>query len=162
LSKVAIALGSNVGDRESHLAAAVARLQQLLGDVRVSAWRETAPIGVAPQADFLNGALVGTTALTPRELLDALLQIERDRGRVRPYEGAPRPLDLDLILYGEDTIDEPGLQVPHPRFRDRLFVLEPLAELAPDWIDPVTRHTMGRLLAELRTKNEERRTTTEK
>lgn len=158
MSKVAIALGSNVGKRESHLAAAVERLQQLLDQVRRSAWHETAPVGVPPQADFLNGALVGTTSLTPRELLDQLLRIERDRGRVRPFEGAPRPLDLDLILFGDEILDEPGLQVPHPRFRDRLFVLEPLAEIAADWVDPVTGESVSALLEALR--NEKLKTKT--
>ena len=146
MSKVAIALGSNVGDRESHLAAAVERLQQLLDNVRVSSWRQTAPVDVPPQADFLNGALVGDTSLTPRELLDELLRIERERGRVRPYEGAPRPLDLDLILFGQEMLDEPGLHVPHPRFRERLFVLEPLSEIAADWLDPLTGNSISALL----------------
>ena len=151
MNSVAIALGSNVGDREAHLAAAVQCLHDLLSEMRVSAWRETEPVGVAPQRDFINGALVGKTALTPRELLDELLRIERERGRVRPYEGAPRPLDLDLILFDGEVIDEPGLRVPHPRFRDRLFVLEPLAEIAADWIDPETGQTVAALLA-LRTR----------
>ena len=146
MNKVAIALGSNVGDRESHLAAAVERLQQLLDNVRVSSWRQTAPVDVPPQADFLNGALVGDTSLTPRELLDELLRIERERGRVRPYEGAPRPLDLDLILFGQEMLDEPGLHVPHPRFRERLFVLEPLSEIAADWLDPLTGNSISALL----------------
>jgi 2-amino-4-hydroxy-6-hydroxymethyldihydropteridine diphosphokinase len=89
---------------------------------------------------------VGQTALAPRQLLDELLRIEREQGRVRPHAGAARTLDLDLILYGDEIIDEPGLQVPHPRFRERLFVLEPLAELAPDWVDPLTRLTVSELL----------------
>jgi 2-amino-4-hydroxy-6-hydroxymethyldihydropteridine diphosphokinase len=146
LSRVAIALGSNVGDREAHLAFAVVRLRQLLNSLHVSTWRETAPVGVEPQPDFLNGALVGETSLTPRELLDELLSLERARGRVRPYEGAPRPLDLDLIFFDGEVIDEPGLRVPHPRFRERRFVLEPLAEIAPDWVDPETGLTVGALL----------------
>jgi 2-amino-4-hydroxy-6-hydroxymethyldihydropteridine diphosphokinase len=90
--------------------------------------------------------VVGETSLSPRELLDRLLRIEQEGGRARPFEGAPRTLDLDLILFGNDVIDEPGLEVPHPRFRERRFVLDPLAEIAPDWIDPVT----GRTIAELR------------
>ena len=80
-------------------------------------------------------------------MLDALRAIERSFGRDRPYVGAPRTLDLDLILYGGDVIEMPGLVVPHPRFRDRRFVLEPLAELAPEWIDPVTGKTIAELLA---------------
>ena len=150
MNNVAIALGSNLGDRESHLAFAVERLRSLLTDVRVSSWRETAPVDVAPQPHFLNGALVGRTTRLPRELLDDLLALERERGRIRPYDGAPRTLDLDLILYGAEVLDEPGLRIPHPRFRERRFVLEPLAEIAGDWVDPETGKTVGELRAELR------------
>jgi 2-amino-4-hydroxy-6-hydroxymethyldihydropteridine diphosphokinase len=147
LNSVAIALGSNVGDRESHLAFAVGRLQTLLSQPRVSSWYETEPVGVAPQGLFLNGAMVGVTALSADALLDALLRIERERGRVRPREGAPRTLDLDLILYGGEVIDREGLRVPHPRFRERRFVLEPLAEIAGDWLDPESGRTIAALLA---------------
>ena len=150
MSRVAIALGSNVGDRAQHLAFAVTRLEQLLTDVRVSSWYDTVPIGVGPQRNFLNGAITGNTALLPRELLDETLAIERQRGRVRPFEGAPRTLDLDLILFDGEVIDEPGLRVPHPRFRERLFVLEPLSEIAGDWVDPETGSTISELLARLK------------
>ena len=94
---------------------------------------------------MLNAAVVGVTSLDAHALLERLLAIEQDFGRTRPYGGAPRTLDLDLILYGDAVIDEPGLVVPHPRFRERRFVLEPLAEIAPDWIDPVTGRTMSEL-----------------
>jgi 2-amino-4-hydroxy-6-hydroxymethyldihydropteridine diphosphokinase len=90
--------------------------------------------------------MVGETTLTARELLRALLEIEKDRGRQRPFWGAARTLDLDLVFYGNERISEEGLEVPHPRFRERLFVLEPLAELEPDWIDPVTGSTISALL----------------
>jgi 2-amino-4-hydroxy-6-hydroxymethyldihydropteridine diphosphokinase len=147
LNKVAIALGSNLGDRETHLAFAVDRLHLILAGLRVSSWRETAPVGVLPQPDFLNGAVVGHTTLGARALLERLLAIEQERGRRRPHDGAPRTLDLDLILYGGEVIDEPGLRVPHPRFRERRFVLEPLAEIAGDWIDPVTGRSIDELSA---------------
>jgi 2-amino-4-hydroxy-6-hydroxymethyldihydropteridine diphosphokinase len=147
--RVAIALGSNQGDRERLLRDAVAALGRCLGDLRVSTFHDTAPVGVAPQPRFLNAAVIGTTALSPRDLLSALFDIERRFGRERPYPGAPRTLDLDLILYGDLTIDEPGLVVPHPRFRERAFVLAPLAEMACDWTDPVTGRTIGELLAAL-------------
>lgn len=147
---VAIALGSNLGAREAHLAFAVEALGGILRGLRRSGWRETAPHGVAPQPAFLNGVVVGETALSARALLAALLDIEAARGRQRPAAGAPRTLDLDLILYGRACIDEPGLIVPHPRFRERLFVLEPLAELVPDWIDPVSGASVSVLLARAR------------
>jgi 2-amino-4-hydroxy-6-hydroxymethyldihydropteridine diphosphokinase len=148
---VAVALGSNLGDRVAHLHGAIRRLDLLLRGLRASRFLETAPVGVTePQPFFLNAAAVGRTTHTPRELMDALLAIERDHGRSRPFAGAPRTLDLDLILYGDVIIDEAGLSIPHPRFRHRRFVLEPLAELAPTLKDPVTGKTVMDLLLELR------------
>ena len=95
---------------------------------------------------YLNAAAIGESSLSAPAILDVLLAIEQDLGRERPYEQAPRTIDLDLILYGHDVIETPGLTVPHPRFRERRFVLEPLAEVASDWIDPVTGKTIGELL----------------
>lgn len=146
MSKVAIAVGSNLGDRQSHIDFAVDRLAAVLSDLKISPFYETAPVGVGPQPAFLNGAIVGATALSPRALLDRLLDIERERGRDRPYPGAPRTLDLDLILYGDLILDEPGLQVPHPRFRERAFVLAPLADVAAEWIDPESGLSVRMLL----------------
>ena len=143
----AVALGSNLGDRRAHLDYAAARLRTLLGHLRLSAYYETDPVGVdGPQTRYLNAAAAGETRLSARDLLDALLAIERDRGRERPYANAPRTLDLDLILLGDLVVDEPGLTVPHPRFRERRFVLEPLAEIAPDLRDPVSGLTVKALL----------------
>jgi 2-amino-4-hydroxy-6-hydroxymethyldihydropteridine diphosphokinase len=144
--RVAIALGSNLGDRHTYLQQAIDALRAMLVNVRVSSLIETEPVGVINQPPFLNGVLVADTMMSPRALLDWLLATERQLGRVRPFERAPRTIDLDLILYGDQVIDEPGLRVPHPRFRERRFVLEPLAELAPDWIDPVSGRTVAELL----------------
>ena len=113
---VAIALGSNMGDRRGHLDYAVSRLGRFLHDMRVSSYYETAPVDVVgEQWDFLNAAAVGETELTAREVLDALLAIEAARGRQRPHPSAPRTLDLDIVLFGDQVIDEPGLVVPHPQ-----------------------------------------------
>ncbi len=150
MTLVGIALGSNLGDRRSHLESAVARLQLLLSDLRVSRILETAPVDVVGLQDpFLNAAVAGGFEGVARDLLAELLEIEREHGRERPHPGAPRPLDLDLIFFGAERVEEPGLVVPHPRFRERRFVLEPLAEVAPDWRDPVTGLTVAELLLRL-------------
>jgi 2-amino-4-hydroxy-6-hydroxymethyldihydropteridine diphosphokinase len=128
-----VGLGSNLGDREGTLRAAVEALAanpavEVLG---VSTLRETDPVGpIADQPRFLNGAVAVETSLSARDLLALLLAIEADHGRTREGPaGGPRTLDLDLLLYGDERIDEPGLEVPHPRLHERAFVLEPLAEL---------------------------------
>jgi 2-amino-4-hydroxy-6-hydroxymethyldihydropteridine diphosphokinase len=146
---VAIALGSNLGDRYAHLAFAIARLSEFVDDLRVSSLHETDPVGVGEQPRFLNAAVVGDTNESPRSLLRRLLDIEREGGRQRPYPGAPRTLDLDLILYADHVIDEPDLRVPHPRFRERRFVLEPLAEIAAQWVDPETGKSVAEILNSL-------------
>jgi 2-amino-4-hydroxy-6-hydroxymethyldihydropteridine diphosphokinase len=149
-TKVAIALGSNLGDREAHLAFGLSALPGFITNLEQSSWHDTTPVGVSPdQPRYLNGVVIGETSLTARELLENLLAIEREAGRLRETPMAPRTLDLDLILFGEERIEEPGLVVPHPRFRERLFVLEPLAEVAPGWIDPATGKTISALLREL-------------
>lgn len=150
-TKVAIALGSNLGDREAHLAFGLSSLPGFITSLRHSTWYDTTPLGVSPdQPRYLNGVVIGETSLMARELLDRLLEIERAAGRTREAAMAPRTLDLDLILFGDQRIEEPGLIVPHPRFRERLFVLEPLAEVAPGWIDPATGKAISVLLRERR------------
>ena len=122
----------------------------VLDDPVVSTYFVTTPVDMAgSQADFLNAAAVGNTGLSARDLLTTLLGIESERGRERPHAGAARTLDLDLVLYGGQIIEEPDLVVPHPRFRQRRFVLEPLAQIAPGLRDPVTGRTVADLLQQL-------------
>ena len=150
-TKVAIALGSNLGDREAHLGFGLSALPGFITNLQQSSWHDTQPVGVSSdQPRYLNGVVVGETGLSARELLDRLLAIETEAGRTRETPMAPRTLDLDLILFGEERIDEPGLIVPHPRFRERLFVLEPLAEVAPGWVDPATGLSISALLEQER------------
>ena len=148
---MAIAIGSNLGDRHAAVAFAAERLRAFVTDLSLSDSVETEPEGegLEDQPLYLNAVAVGETALGSRDLLDALLAIERDYGRARPYPGAPRTLDLDLILLGDTTEESPALRVPHPRFRERFFVLGPLAEVAPEMIDPVTGLRVWELLRNL-------------
>jgi 2-amino-4-hydroxy-6-hydroxymethyldihydropteridine diphosphokinase len=134
--KAYIGIGANLGLRKGSIASAVDLLRAGEGVevLAVSTLRETDPVGYLDQPRFLNGAVAVETSLTARELLGRLLEIERRLGRVRgegPRFG-PRTIDLDLLLYGDETIDEAGLQVPHPRLAERTFALEPLAELDPE------------------------------
>jgi 2-amino-4-hydroxy-6-hydroxymethyldihydropteridine diphosphokinase len=133
-----VGLGANLGDREETLRQAVTLLAAAEGvDVlAVSELRETDPVGVVDQPRFLNGAAVVETALSARELLDTLLAIERSLGRKRGERWGPRAIDLDLLLYGDDVVAEPGLRVPHPRLHERRFALEPIAELDPELVIP--------------------------
>jgi 2-amino-4-hydroxy-6-hydroxymethyldihydropteridine diphosphokinase len=133
MTRAYVALGANLGDREATIRAALAELDLVPGVrvVAVSSLRETDPVGYLDQPRFLNGAAALETTVAPRELLDVLLAVERRFGRTRedvPAQG-PRTLDLDLLLYGSEEIDEPGLTIPHPRLHERRFVLEPLSEL---------------------------------
>jgi 2-amino-4-hydroxy-6-hydroxymethyldihydropteridine diphosphokinase len=147
-----VALGSNLGDREQNLLGAVEALGAEPGVdvVAVSGLIETEPVGFLDQPRFVNGVAALDTTWSARALLELLLDVERRFGRSRegvPAQG-PRTLDLDLLLYGDAEIDEPGLRVPHPRLHERAFVLEPLAELAPG-LDVPGRGPVERLMAEL-------------
>lgn len=146
-----VGLGANLGDREGSLRSALELLAAEPGIelVASSSIRETDPVGYEEQPRFLNAAACVETELTPRELLDVLLGIERRLGRTRsgPRYG-PRTIDLDLLLYAEETLDEPGLHVPHPGLAERRFALEPLAELDPTLVVPGAG-SVSALLAEL-------------
>ena len=148
MQRVANALGSNLGDRRAALAFAADRLAALLDKPVLSDIIETDPVGegLEDQPLYLNAALVGETSLDARALLEALRQIETDYGRTRPFPGAARTLDLDLVLFGDSLVSEPDLEVPHPRFRERFFVLGPLAEIAPEMRDPLTGLKVWELL----------------
>jgi 2-amino-4-hydroxy-6-hydroxymethyldihydropteridine diphosphokinase len=151
VARAAIAIGSNLGDRYAALAFAAEGLAAFISGLTLSHPIETEPVGegLEDQPLYLNAVAVGETLLGPRELLDALLALEHAYGRERPCAGAPRTLDLDLILLGDTLEDAPGLQVPHPRFRERFFVLGPLAEVAPDMVDPLTGLKAWELLRNL-------------
>ena len=136
--KAAIALGSNIEDPEAQVRRGFAELAAL-PDTWVTArssLHRTAPVGYADQPDFINACALVETRLAPRALLEGLLEIEKRHGRVRSIPNGPRTLDLDIILYGGATIDEPGLKVPHPRAHERAFVLAPLLEVWPDAVIP--------------------------
>lgn len=149
-----IALGSNLGDRAGHLRRALALLGGTPGVrvVAVSSFHETDPVGDADQPRFLNAAAHLATSRSPRDLLEVLLGVERELGRVRrPAERwGPRTIDLDLLLMGDLVVEEPGLTLPHPRMHERAFVLEPLAEIAAGVVHPVLKRSIGVLRDEAR------------
>ncbi len=140
---VIVGLGANLGDRHENMGRALDLLRELAGVrlLRVSRMRETDPVGGPPQGKYLNAVAEVETVIAPRELLDRFHEIEADLGRVRTVRDGPRPIDLDILLYGDEMIKEPGLEIPHPRMLEREFVLEPLAELAPERRHPRTGNT---------------------
>jgi len=150
MTRAYVGLGANLGSREETLREAIVILDRAPGvDVlAVSELRETEPVGPIEQPSFLNGAVELETTLSARGLLDLLLDAERALGRIRGERWGPRVIDLDLLVFGDEAIDEPGLEVPHPRLAERTFALEPLAELAPELVIP-GRGRVSDLLAEL-------------
>jgi 2-amino-4-hydroxy-6-hydroxymethyldihydropteridine diphosphokinase len=151
LSLCAIGLGSNLGDSRSILIGAIDRLQMhpQIDLLAVSSWYLTAPIG-PPQTDYINGCATIKTSLAPLDLLNTLHSIESEFGRVRQEIWGARTLDLDLLLYDNLIIDLPNLQIPHPRMLERAFVLVPLAEIAPDSIEPKSGHSIATLCNKLK------------
>ena len=139
MTRVYVGLGANLGDREATIRSALELLDAApdVDVVTVSTLRETEPVGYTDQPRFLNGVAALETRLGPRAMLDRLLEVERALGRSRdgPRWG-PRTIDLDLLVHGDEIVDEPGLRVPHPRLAERRFALEPLAELDPGLVVP--------------------------
>ena len=145
--RAAVALGSNLGESRQTIDAAI---QTLANHPKIellsrSSWYRTAPVG-PPQPDYINVCIVLAVQLTPQELLHTLLRVEQQFGRVRQERWGARTLDLDLILYNQLIFNTPNLQIPHPRMRERAFVLVPLAEIVPEWIDPVTQKAIAQLV----------------
>ncbi|MFM6310539.1 MAG: 2-amino-4-hydroxy-6-hydroxymethyldihydropteridine diphosphokinase [Dolichospermum sp.] len=147
----AIALGSNIGESLAILEGAINSLEKTPGITikAKSSWYRTAPVGGPSQPDYLNGAAILEVQLGPQKLLETLLNIEQEFGRVRQEHWGPRTLDLDVLLFDDLILEAPDLQIPHPRMTQRAFVLVPLAEIAPDWIEPVSREPISQLLEKL-------------
>ncbi len=147
--KTYIALGSNLGDRLQNLKRAVEILQDKVRTLRESPVYETAPWGLLDQPAFLNQVIEAETDLAPHQLLARLKQVEREMGRVETVRYGPRIIDLDILFYNDEVIDLPSLVIPHPRIRERAFVLVPLADLAPDKLDPLSGKSVREMLQEV-------------
>lgn len=153
MTLAAVAIGANLGDRRATVLWAVDELALVLHDLRLSRVIETEPVEVLePQPPYLNAVVAGETDLPVHALFDRLRALEQQRGRTRLTHHAARTLDLDLVFYGSLVLATPSLTVPHPRFRQRRFVLEPLVDVAGDWIDPQTGQSAAALLAALEAK----------
>jgi 2-amino-4-hydroxy-6-hydroxymethyldihydropteridine diphosphokinase len=142
---VYLSLGSNLGDREENLRTAITRLADFGNVAAVSSFYETEPVDVAAQPWFLNCAVKFETEKMPRQLMSAILTLEQTMGRQRRQNKGPRTIDIDVLLFGSSIIELPSLTVPHPRMHQRRFVLEPLAEIAPDIRHPIFKRTMREL-----------------
>ncbi len=151
MTTIYLSLGSNLGDRDGYLRAARQALAIVLTDIKESSVYETEPQYITDQPEFLNQVISGRTVLSPQELLKTLQQIQTKVGRQEPkVRFGPREIDIDILSYGDLILVEDHLEIPHPRIAERLFVLEPLKEIAPDWICPKTGESVKVMLTRLK------------
>jgi len=152
VNKVFLGLGANVGDRKSNINLAIKLLQEKVKDIKVAPMYESRPVGHKNQANFLNTALMGTTDLSPLELLNFVKQIEKNVGRIKRFRWGPREIDIDILFYESSIYHDDSIQIPHPRLHERDFVLKPLLELEPEFIHPVFKESLSVLYSKLETK----------
>jgi 2-amino-4-hydroxy-6-hydroxymethyldihydropteridine diphosphokinase len=151
LKKVYLGFGSNIGDREEYIRRAIERLDSAeMRFIKRSSFYETEPIGFEKQRWFLNCAAEFETSLFPRQLLHRIQRVELELGRQRSIVNGPRTIDIDILLFGDAAMKTPDLEIPHPRFRERRFVLAPLVELNAELRDPVSRRTVSQLLEDVK------------
>lgn len=144
-----IGFGSNIGDREANINRAIGILKQKIKIIKISSLNETKPMYMENQGWFLNGAAKVDTELKPKELLDLLKNTEKNLGRKETGRNGPRIIDLDILFYGDQILNEDDLHIPHPKIQERAFVLVPLAEIEPNFVHPVYKKSVGKLLSEL-------------
>jgi 2-amino-4-hydroxy-6-hydroxymethyldihydropteridine diphosphokinase len=149
MALVYLALGSNVGDSKGNIENAIRLLKSQIADIKSAPVYTSKAIGYTDQTDFLNTVVTGQTSLKPKELLKFVKDIEQQVGRIKRFRWGPREIDIDIIFYDKDIIEEPGLTIPHPRFRERDFVLKPLCDINPKTLDPITKQTIQELLTKV-------------
>lgn len=147
--KVFLALGSNVGKSQQYIQKGIQLLAEKIREIKSTQVYTSKAVGYTDQPDFLNTVIMGETDLSPQDLLKFIKGIEKKVGRVERFRWGPREIDIDIIFYGKEIVNKPGLHIPHPRFSERDFVLKPLCDLDPDFIDPVSKQTIKELYTQL-------------